>query len=446
MSQSDDSPNPYVAPAPLSDVGQAAVPAPSPASLVRTILPLLILFGSLYFVQGIIEPTAGMVSQPIQSQLEDWGRTPKQVGVFLGFIGIPWSFKLLFGLISDFFPVFGRRRWPYLVLSTAATGLVFVCLGLNWGDPGAVSRYAWLLLFACGAVAMADVVIDALAVETGQPLGLTGEFQSVQWGAMSAATILGGSFGGFVAQNGLQSEAFFGCALLGALSLAVVLITVREPRRRHRPAEDWRLAWKSLTSGRRLLILLLAGAFLFLWNFNPFSSNVLQHYSTEVLGLSEQFYGHLYSVQAAAQFVACVVYGLVCRRIPFGWLIHGSIVAGIISTLCYWPMHDAHTAVLASIAFGLTYGIGTLIQLDLAARICPTESAGTIFALLMAISNTGVTASIWASGGWYDWLASPAALGGRDAAFDALVAIGAAFTAGCWLIVPLMKRAGVEWR
>ena len=134
------------------------------------------------------------------------------------------------------------------------------------------------------------------------------------------------------------------------------------------------------------------------------------------------------------------------RRIPFGWLIHGSIVAGILSTLCYWPMHDATTAVLASIVFGLTYQTATLIQLDLAARICPTESAGTIFALLMAISNTGISASYGVGGLTYDWLASADMLGSRHAAFDALVAIGAASTAGCWLLVPVMRWAGVEWR
>jgi Na+/melibiose symporter-like transporter len=303
-----------------------------------------------------------------------------------------------------------------------------------------------LLLFVCGAVAMTDVVIDALAVETGQPLKITGQLQSVQWGAMSAAAILGGSLGGVVAGFELLRPALLGCGVLAAVSLVVVLIVVREPRRQHVPVANLRLAFQALSTRRRFLILLSAGVYLFLWNFNPFSSNVLQHYSTEVLGFTDPFFGVLLSIQAAAQTIACAVYFFICRRIPFGWLIHGSIVAGILSTLCYWPMHDAATAVLASIAFGLTYQIAALIQLDLAARIAPTEAAGTIFALLMAISNTGITASTWVSGAWYDYLAEPAALGSRHAAFDSLVAIGAAFTAACWLIVPVMKWAGVDWK
>ena len=424
------------------------VPAVSPTASpgFRPLAPLLVLFGSLYFVQGIVEPTAGMPSQPIQAQLEDWGQTPAAIGILLTFIGIPWSLKPLFGLVSDFFPIWGRRRKPYLIVSTAITGLAFLGLATLWGDKTGVSQYAWLLLLVCVGIAMTDVVIDALAVETGQPLRLTGQFQAVQWGTMSAASILAGTLGGFIAQHSLLKPAFLACGLLAGLSLAVVWLTVHEPRRQHLPVENLRLAWQALNTRRRLLILLTAGAYLFLWNFNPFSSNVLKHYSTEVLELSEQFYGNLYSIQSAAGIVACILYGLICRRVPFGWLIHGSVAAGVFSTLCYWPMHDATSAVVASIAFGLTYQLGTLIQLDLAARICPTESAGTIFALLMAISNTGISASYGVGGVTYEWLAAPAMLGDRHAAFDALVAIGATFTAACWLLVPLMRWAGVEWK
>jgi len=62
----------------------------------------------------------------------------------------------------------------------------------------------------------------------------------------------------------------------------------------------------------------------------------------------------------------------------------------------------------------------------------------------MAISNTGQTLGIYAGGTWYDSLA--ASFGSRHVAFDLLVLIGAAFTAGCWLLVPVMKWAGVEWK
>ena len=40
-------------------------------------------------------------------------------------------------------------------------------------------------------VAFTDVLTDAMMVESGKPLGLTGAFQSVQWAGISVATILG---------------------------------------------------------------------------------------------------------------------------------------------------------------------------------------------------------------------------------------------------------------
>jgi hypothetical protein len=185
-------------------------------------------------------------------------------------------------------------------------------------------------------------------------------------------------------------------------------------------------------------------ALLFLWNFNPFSTNVQQDFLTRELHFSEQFYGNLTSVQSIGMTVACVAYFAYCRRVSLGLLIHLSIATGVASTLTYWLVFNGASAVAASLIFGLAYQTGLLIQLDLAARICPTESAGTMFALLLAISNTGTNFGTYLGGGWYDALA--AAFDSRALAFHTLVGIGAAFTAACWLVVPLMKWAGVEWK
>ena len=63
----------------------------------------------------------------------------------------------------------------------------------------------------------------------------------------------------------------------------------------------------------------------------------------------------------------------------------------------------------------------------------------------MAVTNAGMDLGIYLGGGWYDGLATHFH-GDRQLAFHALVAIGAAFTAGCWVLVPVMKWAGVEWK
>lgn len=437
-------------------------PSRSPNS--RPILPLLILFGSLYFVQGIVEPGACLPAQPMQSDLRAWGFSPTEVGHFFGIIGIAWSIKPLFGLISDFFPLAGYRRWPYLVLSTALTALVFFGLAAIWSRPTPqgtgwasftfdwlvetaagqprLGQLGWLLVLAGVGIAMTDVAMDALAVETGQPLGITGQIQSVQWAALSLGSFLAGVLGGLAAQYHWQRQMFLTCGVLAMFSLTVVLLVVREPRNNARPRENLRLAWRQLLGEGRLATLLSVSAFLFLWSFNPFSTNVQQEYFTKELGLSEVFYGSLISIQGVGMVVACLAYGWYCRKVSLTALIHLAIVTGVASTLTYWLVHDQTTAVIASLVFGLAYQTGLLVQLDLAARVCPTQSAGTIFALLMALSNSGTTAGIYLGGGWYDALTT--AFGSRTSAYHILVAIGAAFTAGCWLLVPLMKWAGSD--
>ena len=429
--------DPYRSPQPDLEERQPATVDPT--------LRLLVLFGSLYFVQGIIEPTAGLPSQPLTTQLRHWRLDEGQIGHFLGIIGIAWSIKPLFGLLSDFVPIFGRRRFPYLAISTALAAAAFLTLATFWDTPAEVRTGLYWFIAAGVGIAMTDVVVDALAVERGQPLGLTGQFQSVQWGALSVATIIGGTLGGYVAQHSLLRQALAGCGLLGIFSFVVVMLAVREPPRTSRPQIALQDAWRQLRSGRQVAVLLAAAMFLFLWNFNPFASNVLQHYMTEELHLGEQFFGNMTSLQGVAQVAACIAYYFYCRRVPFGWLVHLSIITGILSTAVYWGMYDRWSAAAAAIGFGFTYQTATLVQLDLAARVCPSESAGTLFALLMAISNTGITAGVYLGGDWYESLTASFA-GNRHLAFDALVAIGAAFTAGCWLLVPVMRRAGVPWR
>ena len=78
------------------------------------------------------------------------------------------------------------------------------------------------------AVAFSDVVADALMIEEGQPLGLTGRLQSIQWASMYAATIVTGLLGGYLTQNGQYRLAFLVCGLLSVLTLALAIWAVHE--------------------------------------------------------------------------------------------------------------------------------------------------------------------------------------------------------------------------
>jgi MFS family permease len=394
------------------------------------------LFGMMYFVQGFAEPTAGLISQPLKSLLREWGHSVAEITTFMMLVGIPWFIKPLYGLLSDYVPLAGRRRKSYLILTTAMTVAGLLAVWLAPLGPGSATWLLIMLLPPTVGVAFSDVVIDALMVEKGQPLGLTGRLQSVQWAMIYAATVLTGTLGGWLSEGGRQREGFLICCVLTAVTLVLSVSAVREPRVPRSPA-SFRAAVRELGRASLSPVVQGVGGFIFLWNFNPFSSDLLYLYMVDEMKFTEQFYGDTLSLSAVASIVACVTYGLYCRLVPLRWLLHVSIVLGILSTAAYWLMVDKPTAVAISLVVGFVYVTATLIQLDVAARACPPESAATIFALLMALSNLSTIASTGVGGPIYEHLKES-----WDArtAFNLLVALGAICTAGCWLLVPLLLQ------
>jgi len=400
------------------------------------ILLLSLLFATLYFVQGFAEPTEGLIAQPVRAELRYLKVPTGEIAWYSFLIALPWSFKLLFGLASDFVPIFGSRRKSYLILSTLTASASLCALALVPFEVDRLPGIFGLIFAASLGVALTDVVVDALAVTAGQKHGLTGRFQAVQWGAIYTASIATGSIGGWLSQHHLPRCGFLVCGILAVVSLIMAVFIVRE---KPQPQGQGQSALHSLAATLRSRLLWTVGAFLFLWHFNPFSSVVQEAYMKSQLQLDEQFIGHARSVSAAGSILACAAYAIWGPRIPVRWLIHGSIVAGILSSLVYLAMCDGPSALFASFISGAVYMLGTLVQLDLTARICRVESAGTTFAALMALSNTGMSLGIWLGGSWYDSLAGR--LASVPAAYSVLVLLGCLATTACWALVPAMKWA-----
>ncbi len=414
----------------VSNTTRQRVPAGS-------IWPLATLFGTMYFVQGIAEPTEGLIAQPVRSLLKTWGHSTAEIATFSALISLPWTFKPLYGLLTDFRPLCGTRRRSYLLWTTGITiaGLIYLYLapplqGEHW-------RLMLLLLLPTLGVAFSDVVVDALMVDKGQPSGLTGLLQSVQWAAMYLATILTGQLGGYLSEGGQQSTAFLVCALATVVTWILVWLFVQEPPA---PVEtgNLRLAWTALVRASRSRTVLAAAAFVFLWTFNPFSTSVLYMYCTKELGLSEPLFGRTVSLLSVGAVLASISYGFYCRRVPLGLLLYGSIATGSLSTLAYWGLSGEISAQLVNVVVGYFYMTGSLVLFDVAARSCPLNAAGTTFALLMGLSNLSFASSSFVGGWCYEWWS---ARWGAAVAFKLLVLVGTLATCLCLPLVPYLRRA-----
>src|SRR5262252_2849580 len=85
---------------------------------------LAVLFAVVYFAQGMW----GLPIQPMTIVLKERGLSSAQVADFMLLSTVPWLIKPAYGLLSDFVPIFGRRRKRYFLLTSALASLSGIAL------------------------------------------------------------------------------------------------------------------------------------------------------------------------------------------------------------------------------------------------------------------------------------------------------------------------------
>jgi MFS family permease len=117
---------------------------------------------------------------------------------YVGIIMIPWSAKLIFGLLSDNvgFGKFGRRK-PYFVFAGVFGIIGWVCLPL-FGSFNWLFIIVGILVSLC--VAISDAILDSLAVDI-TPQKRRGAMQGVGWGGRGLGMAVAGYFLGIIIAN-----------------------------------------------------------------------------------------------------------------------------------------------------------------------------------------------------------------------------------------------------
>jgi MFS family permease len=385
-----------------------------------------LLFAIVYFAQGMWY----LPNQAITIALKERGLGAQQVGEFFTIATIPWLLKPVYGLVSDFVPLFGRRRTSYFLLTTAlAAGFGFALAMLP------EYTYWWMvgLFTAMGfGLAFTDVLTDALMVETGKPRGLTGAFQGIQWAAIYGASIVVGVLGGHFAEQRDLSGAFLVAATCPLLSLAAVATLVREPATPVDRAQI-RETWRAVRSGLGQRTVWLVAGFIFFFAFSPSFGPALIYYQTDVLGFSQQFIGHLTALGSIGAMAGALLYAPLSRRVPLRRLIYWVVGLVVLGTLAYLRYADATSAMVIDPLYGVVYMLGQLAMLDLAAKVCPRRIEATFFALLMSVFNGGAQGSQVVGGFLYDTLG-----------YTPLILISAAASALVWPLIPLVRVDEIE--
>ena len=118
---------------------------------------------------------------------------PDQTTV-LTFIGLPWNYKIIYGLMSDGYPLFGFHRRSYIMMAGAVGVIGFLGTAMlgNDADPGTVQ---FLLMLTTLSIAFCDVCTDALVASNAKLESETGagNLQSLCWVSDTAASSSCGS-------------------------------------------------------------------------------------------------------------------------------------------------------------------------------------------------------------------------------------------------------------
>jgi MFS family permease len=387
---------------------------------------LALLFGVVYFAQGMWY----LPNQTIIMMFKDTGLSAGQVANFFVVSTTPWLLKPVYGLLSDFMPLFGRRRTGYFVVSSGLAALA----GFAVAFGGSASYWTLLALFTAMGLGLAftDVMTDALMVENGRARGLTGAFQSVQWAAIYSAAIVVGLGGGYLAEHRSLKATFLIAACFPLVSLLMAVLFVEEPRAR----ADWSALRERARAVRLALasrdVWLVAG-FIFFWTFSPSFGPAFLYYQVDQLKFGQQFIGTLNALGSIGSVAGALVYAPLSRTMALRRVIMMSIGLGVIGTLIYLGYRGPLSAIAIDASYGFIYMLTTLAFLDLAAKACPRHVEGTFFALLMSVYNLGQQGSQWTGGHLYDLVG-----------FHNLVLIASAMTALTWLLVPFVNIDRIE--
>lgn len=320
---------------------------------------------------------------------------------------LPWTFKVLFGIFPDSFPIYGLRFKPFLLLGCLTSAFFHIWLSV-YSDSLSVPAFALLLLGAMMGIVMADVMSDALvANRVLRKLELyPGHVQSVVYMCRFVSEMVGYWVGALVSNGshwgvGLSMSQLFGLLAIVPLTTVIPCIWLM-----HEPRVTLTSVMPIKTQLAQLYLMLQRRATWQPVSFLAFFNAFLVHNSAwgNYLKVAFHFdafqYGALSAVGASVTFAAILVYRhCVMGQIESPWqslyFVTGLVVAAfsLLNVLLVFRVNETlgiapfwfavgDTAVVA-FAKGFQYLPLAVIFVS----VCPENQEGVAFALLTGMTN-----------------------------------------------------------
>ena len=390
----------------------------------------MLFFAIVYLVEGVGQARVGIIYQPLTHYLKEIGWTALQVAAYFAVLNFPWIIKPVFGLVSDFVPLFGYRRKSYLIIASLFAVGAYAVIARQ-AEPGA---FALPLLLTSYAMATASTLCGALLAENGQNFRLSSTFVSQQWLWFYIAIMASSFAGGALVETLPALSALQVAAAIAAVApVAVVLASLflLDEKKVGASAFEARLTFQSMLRASTSAKLYLVALFLFLYSFAPGFGTPLYYFMTDELKFSQSTIGILGAIASAGWIAGALVHRFLLRGMSSKALLTLSIVLGTLSAASFLLLADPVTAAIVNFANGVAMMIATIASLTLAADYCPKRAEGFAFAGLMSIMNLAELCSTTVGAYLYDHV--------FDGRLGPLIVVSAASTAFALVLVPLLR-------
>jgi MFS family permease len=392
----------------------------------------MVFFALVYIVEGVGQ-TGGLIAQPLNYFLKQtFGWTPVQVTAYLTVLNLPWVIKPVYGIVSDFVPLLGYRRKPYLILANAAAAAAY-CWATQITAP---AELIFVLLLSAYGMAISSTVCGAVLVENGQKFGASDAFVNQQWLWFSIAAMTSAFVGGQLVERLTPSQALHSAAgIIVIAPLAVVFAgwyLVDEPRDRL-DFSGLKKNFAALLAALTLRDLWVIALFLFVYYLNPGLGTPLYYHMTDNLKFSQEYIGLLGSINSAGWIVGALLYRSFLKGMTAKALLNLSIMLGTIATVSFLLLWSEAAAAAINFFNGIAGMIAFVATLTLAADYCPERAEGFAFAALMSVTNFSSAVSENLGSFCYEHL--------FQRQLDPLILLSSAFTALAFLFVPLLRLA-----
>ena len=341
-------------------------------------------FGALTLLVSLAGPGGYLVDITTSYMLKNnLHATATQVSIFRLLTAIPMYLSFIFGFARDLWSPFGLRDRGYFIIFAPVVAAVFVWMSLSHLSYQGLFIGMLLVMFASRFITAAYQGLIALI---GQEQLMSGRLSAL-WQIVSSLPVLAGAFAsGWMAEHLRTSQTFLLLAILaGLIALlglwkpkAVFNNTYQQPQAR---GADIVNDLKRLFRHRAIYPAVLL---IFLFQFAPGSNTPLQYYLTNHLHASDAIYGDFQGIFAASFIPVFILYGFLCKRVPFGKLLFWGIVISVPQMVPLVFIKSAAGALWAAAPIGALGGITAAAIFDLAMRSCPPGMQGTLMMMVEA--------------------------------------------------------------